>query len=166
MSIQSSVNQMLGAAGVAANLSPSLKAKAEARAEGQETFNKAKAAYQGLQDIESNALAGKLEGYSETQLQDVQGRVQSHNKAINDLRTAELNPSSKINLEKSREAVPTGSQYSSTLKNIEDALDMELRARSMQSMMRDAAMKNMMDAVDAKNFQKSSFKQWMNSKED
>lgn len=125
--IQNSVNKILTLGTAAARLSPSYQNRQEAKA----ALSGAESATSGLADIEANAKAGKFANYSEEQLKDVANRTSAHNKAINDLRTAEQNPRYQKYLEKmdSRGKVPTGSAYSQTLKNIEGALQSERMSR-------------------------------------
>lgn len=121
--IQNSINQLFGSAALLYRLSPQY----ENMREGARIKSAAQSAYSGLQDIEENANLDKFENYSDTQLADVHRRIGEHNKAINDLRTAEEDPRLKKYVE--GHGIPHGSGYRDTLKNIEGKIKSTLSTR-------------------------------------
>ena len=126
--IQSNINQILTMLGVAGRFSPNYENKIEAK----NIKTAAQSAASGLKDIEENAKSGKISEYTNTQLSDVSNRVKQHNKAINDLRTAEQN--SRLAKYVGNSGVAHGSEYRSMLSNIESGIEEAYKKKAMDKL--------------------------------
>lgn len=144
--IQQSINATLNQVSLLKAINP----KTAIKEQGKKIYKEAEAASQGINDIYENARKGKFKNYSQTQLADISNRITEHNKKINDLRTAELNPelSKYLGI---KGGVGSGSEYVSKLKTIEQAI----YDASPQNKAKDIAIYNSSSEIEAKKRQRN-----------
>lgn len=151
MDIQQNINQLISTLGIMGRLSPAY----ENRIEAKKILTKAESAAAGLKDIRSNAARNKFLKYSDTQLEDVERRVGEHNRAINDLRTAEQDPRLQKYIKDN--SIQHGTKYRNTLKTIETKINEAKNLRKQPKITMEQANASMAEVGQQQLQQKENF---------
>lgn len=122
--IQESINQLITTAGLASRLAPGYEKKQEAKA----ILGEAKAAQAGLKATEKG-ISEENKILSETELKDIEARTGSLNKALYSAKigSKEGHPLEPY-LKKGVKSLPSQTEISPTLRNIEQQLDIRRKA--------------------------------------